>query len=236
MSTTEPEPIGRTADQLVKAAADAATRPPAASPSTARPEDPDVAERRRQLRAESWARIVPPVHGDPTLAALRTAIPPVPSELVDDLHSWSEDPVRNLVIMGPVGTGKTFAAWAALRRPYGRGRSVMGLAVVDLLDALRPSAPDPEVMHKVRTTDLLLADDFGAERPTDWTAERIYSLINHRWEHQRPTIATTNADAPGLREVIGDRAYSRLMDDAVVIILGDDIGDRRKARPKDTPA
>lgn len=233
MTATDDQPtrIGRTTAQLVADAERAGrTAPPATDPAP-RPEDPDVAARRTEQRREAWARIVPPVHGDPTLAHLASATPPVPPELVADLTAWSENPDRNLVIMGPVGTGKTFAAWAALRRPFGRGRSVMGLAVVDLLDALRPSSPDPEVMHKVRTTDLLLMDDVAAERPTDWTAERIYSLINHRWEHQRPTIATTNADGPGLREAIGDRAYSRLLDGAVVIILGDDIGDRRKARP-----
>lgn len=200
---------------------------PAADPAPAtRPADPDVTEARLAHLAEAWARVVPPAYGDPRLDQLR-GDPWWPDDIVDDLVAWADSPTRNVVLIGPVGSGKTHAAWAMLRRPFGRGLSCAGWAVVDLLDALRPSTPDPLTLSRLRDRDLLLLDDIGAERPTDWTADRLYALIHHRWEHRRPIVATANLAPADLCEHLGARTYSRLIAGALVIEVQCD-RDRRK--------
>lgn len=109
-----------------------------------------------------------------------------------------------------------------------------GIGVVDLLDLLRPSAdPSPASLRALRDPHLLLLDDLGAERPTDWTAERIYALIHHRWEHDRPTVVTTNLDPAALRDAVGERVYSRLVHDVLAIRLTG--ADRRRATTTETP-
>lgn len=65
---------------------------------------------------------------------------------------------------------------------------------------------------------LLVLDDLGAERATEWVQERIYVLINERYERMRSTIVTTNHPSlDSLAGAVGQRSVSRLMESATVI-------------------
>lgn len=204
-----------------RAAAERAATSPEREERPPAPVDEEVRAAQQAQRAESWARLVPPVYDDPTLAKYAHGsdrYPPALAAVVDGLRAWATDPTRNLVILGPVGTGKSYAAWAALRRAYGLGHSVHGTGTVALLDALRPGGP-PDQATRARDVDLLLLDDVGAQRDTDWTDERLYALVHYRWEQRRPIVLTTNLDVTGLRKVLGARPYSRIVDDALVLHL-----------------
>lgn len=218
---TEREPE-RVVDLAAKVAGIARETKPRPDPAPIA-EDPDVEEQRREHRAAAWRRLVPPVYGDPTLKRFETGdggrFPPAPADVLADLTAWAENPTTNLVILGPVGTGKTFAAWAALRRSYGRRRDVYGIGAVDLLDALRPGG-DPAIAERTRSAEILLVDDLGAHRGTEWTDERLYALIHHRWEQAKPIVLTANvADGDELLDLLGERAYSRVTGAAVAVAL-----------------
>lgn len=138
-----------------------------------------------------------------------------------DLVTWAEHaehPVPNLVLYGPTGTGKTWAAVAAARAHFERGSEVRFCPVVELLDDLRPGG-DPDLWARVvHDTDVLILDDLGAHKATEWADERLYAIVNRRWLDERPTIATTNHDPDSLRDSIGERMFSRLCGgDAVVL-------------------
>lgn len=166
---------------------------------------------------DGWSRLVPPVYGDPTLA--KVAASGTPAGVIDELQAWGDDPSRNLLLFGPVGTGKTFTAWAALRKPFVGRHRIASIPVVDLMDAFRPGG-DPKISHDARTADLLFIDDLGANRGTEWTDERLYQLVHHRWERQLPIVATSNAARiTGLAEVVGERIASRLGDGALLLTL-----------------
>lgn len=230
MTTTDPQPVGSVLTTHAERVVARALSRIEDDPALAIPDlDDEVVAFHREMRVKNWLSLVPPRYDDPTLDKLRAS--GVPVDVVGDLTAWAAEPTRNLVILGPVGTGKTYAAWAALRQPYLDGRAVKGIGVVDLLDGLRPSTEDDSTTTRLRGIDLLFLDDFGAERPSEWTAERIYALINHRWEHNRPVVVTSNLDPAGLREALGPRSYSRLVDGAVVIRLAG--VDRRRPRAKD---
>lgn len=170
------------------------------------------------------------------LAAWREAIPRVfwraritdlAAPVSGSVCAWLDGEPRNLVLFGPVGTGKTHAAVAALRARFALDYVTARFApAVELLDELRPGGPDG-AMERAAAVDWLLLDDLGSERATDWTAERMYALVNRRWLDQRPIIATTNLDPDELKEH-DPRLYSRLMDGAAVLRLGGD--DRRLTR------
>lgn len=148
-----------------------------------------------------------------------------------DLTEWAAKPDgRNLVLLGPVGTGKTHAAIASVRPAHFTGLEARFYPTVELLDGLRPGAPEPDRLdlYDLAQMDRLVLDDLGGEKATDWTAERLYALINRRWLEERPTVVTSNLEPPELADAIGERTYSRLVgDDAVVIRLSG--RDRRRS-------
>lgn len=193
-----------------------------------RPIDPEVEERRRQDRMRQWAEVVP-----------RRFLQSKPSDLSHEaektrqqLTEWCRDPDgRNLLFVGPVGTGKTHAAVAAAGvRFFIHGSWVQFWPVVELLDALRPGDHSEEnVMENAMRCGLLVLDDLGAEKPTEWTAERLYAIVNRRWMDEKPIIATSNLPATQksapkgyegetLEEAVGPRMFSRLVGSGAVIV------------------
>lgn len=180
-----------------------------------------------ERRARTWEANVPSRFHAAQLADLADT---QPAEVTERLTDWAERPAaRNLVLLGAVGVGKTHAAVAACRAAhFARGYDVAFLPVVELLDMLRPGGPEHALPDLVGV-DLLIVDDLGMERPTEWTAERMYALLNRRWLEQRPTVATTNLGPPELQAALGERLFSRVVgSDAVVLGLGGD--DRRRRR------
>ncbi len=112
------------------------------------------------------------------------------------------------------------------RRLHDSDRDFLFWPVVELLDELRPGG-NPAALQEALDTEILVLDDLGADRATDWTTERLYRIINRRWMEQRPIVATTNLETKDLRESLGERCYSRLVGDgAVCVRLGGE--DRRR--------
>jgi DNA replication protein DnaC len=123
---------------------------------------------------------------------------------------------NGLLLIGTVGSGKTHIAVAILREVIERGFTGRYWNIVDLLDELRasydPSSPAAawEIMEEIEGADLLVLDDLGAEAPTGWVHDRLYQIINRRYEDNRPTIVTTNLELRDLADQIGSRITSRL--------------------------
>ncbi|GAA2730645.1 hypothetical protein GCM10010360_12470 [Streptomyces nogalater] len=139
----------------------------------------------------------------------------------------------SLLIAGPTGTGKTHQAYGAIRTLLARGVRLRWEATTtaDLHARLRPRAGhDTERdLQTLARSPLLLLDDFGAARTSEWTEELTYRLINHRYEHMLPTLITTNLPTAELRTTLGDRVASRLAEMTERVIL--DGPDRRRHRP-----
>ncbi len=174
---------------------------------------------------ERWERLAP-------LRFRTAALEHVDPAVVDHLAGWSDNPDRpNLLLAGPVGVGKTWAALAVCRPLIESGATCAYWPLVELLDQLRPGG-QPETWADTVDLDLLILDDLGTERPTDWTAERLYALVNRRWAERRPIVATTNLRSPELRQALGERTYSRLVGGALVVRLS---GEDRRRQPTTQP-
>jgi DNA replication protein DnaC len=105
---------------------------------------------------------------------------------------------RGLWFYGDVGTGKTSLAMLVASRALDDGRSVAVYSVPRLLTELRASydADSREsffsLFKRLTSVDLLILDDLGSERQTEWVLEQLYSIVNERWQDQRSVIVTSN--------------------------------------------
>jgi len=138
------------------------------------------------------------------------------------VDSYRSDPLdaRSLLIAGPTGVGKTWQAYGALRAAVCTATAPKWEATTfaDFTAALRPGAKDPEAaLQTFRTTHVLLVDDLGAAKNSEWVEEITYRLLNGRYEDVRPSIFTTNLPLPDLREKLGDRLASRLVEMCAVV-------------------
>jgi DNA replication protein DnaC len=186
--------------------------------------DDDLADMRADvdaMRSERWTRVAPPEFVNATVDDFTNGVH-------DRLVDWSSNPLgRNLVIVGPIGVGKSHAAVAACRPAFDRRQDVQFLPIVEMFRMLRPGGPDGAA-EDLSYVDVLILDDLGTEKPSEWTAEQFYAIVNRRWLEHLPTVFTTNLDRVGLEAAIGPRMYSRITHRCVgVRITGND---RRRQR------
>lgn len=105
---------------------------------------------------------------------------------------------RWLVLTGPVGCGKTHLAIAAAKERLEAGDTVLVITVPDLLDKLRSTfSPETvqtfdEMFTQMRNVDCLVLDDLAVQQATEWAKEKLFQLINHRYNECLPTIVTSN--------------------------------------------
>ncbi|MFE4479515.1 MULTISPECIES: ATP-binding protein [Streptomycetaceae] len=120
----------------------------------------------------------------------------------------------SLLMAGAVGAGKTHEAYGAIRALVQAGIGVRWRATTaaDLYAELRPSADtDAErVLAAYSRVPLLLLDDLGAAKSSEFVEEQTYRLINRRYNSLLPTLITTNLPIKDLRTCLGDRVTSRL--------------------------
>lgn len=127
---------------------------------------------------------------DPTLVKARKRT----QELVDAYPAVE----RGLLYMGRVGTGKTHLAVAALRAlVIDKGAAGLYVNVTELIQQLQMSIDGPgpsreEILEPVVDAPVLVLDELGACRSTEWVLDQLYYVINSRYMRRRLTLVTTN--------------------------------------------
>lgn len=160
-----------------------------------------------------------------------------------------------LLLTGNPGAGKTHLAIAAMKKLIERGFECVFFDYQNLLERIRSGydaasgTSDREAYRTALDAEVLVLDDLGAHRVTDWVEDTVTAIITYRCNQRKPLIATTNlADderiteiAMGggikntvrnrtLSEMIGTRARSRLSEMCRVVRIADVEDFRMKAR------
>jgi DNA replication protein DnaC len=127
---------------------------------------------------------------------------------------YAKRPRGWLVLLGGYGAGKTHLAAAIANYNIELGRPAIFVVVPDLLDHLRaafgPTSESgvDERLDTIRETPLLILDDLGAHHSTPWAQEKLFQILNHRYNGRLPTVITTNQRL----EELDPRVASRLAD------------------------
>lgn len=120
-------------------------------------------------------------------------------------------------IYGRPGNGKSHLAAALVNRVIQRGYTAVFIEVPDLFARIKATydgeGSEDKIMRSLASCDLLVLDDAGAEKPTEWVREKFYQIINARYKDRKPMVITTNTpDMAGLEDIIGFRAYDRVLE------------------------
>lgn len=145
-------------------------------------------------------------------------------------EAFRENGGEGLMFIGGVGTGKTHLAAAIVS--YVAGELMIParfVTAVGMFGQLRDLEKGTEAMRGFKDVPLLAIDDLGKEKITEWNREKLFEVINHRYENCLPVIITTNGTPRELEQKLGEAVFSRLCETCSGVMMdGEDY--RRKSR------
>ena len=118
---------------------------------------------------------------------------------------------QGLLLWGPVGTGKSYAAAVIANELLDRRTSVVMTSFIKILKEVGTFDDDNGKIEKMNQSKLLIIDDLGAERGTDYSLERVYDIIDSRYRSNKPIILTTNLTMEQMKNC-EDIRYNRIYD------------------------
>lgn len=134
--------------------------------------------------------------------------------------SFGRETTSGLMFYGKAGSGKTHLAIAIARHIIEQKQiQVRFIRIVDLLSEIRKTFDENEqyrtenesdLMHRYVSAPLLVIDDLGAEKTTDWVRQILYQIIDERWIEQKPIIVTSNLNLEELEARFEERISSRV--------------------------
>ena len=132
-------------------------------------------------------------------------------KVFNNLKNYSEKLVKGiekkgLILVGNNGVGKTHLACSIANKLIENGTPVIYGTLINLLAELRNSydtdnnISEMEIIKLYENVDLLIIDDLGKEKPSEWGLEKLFTIINSRYENNLPVIITTNYNQNSLVE------------------------------------
>ncbi len=155
---------------------------------------------------------------DRTFRTFNSRVPGV-QEAFEVSHDYAQEPEGWLLLVGPNGCGKTHLAAAIANQCLEDGAVVLFQVVPDLLDHLRaafaPNASEvfDQLFSKMREAEVLILDDLGSQQSSPWANEKLFQLLNYRYNMGMPTVITAN---PKGLQGVDERIRSRLADVSLV--------------------
>jgi DNA replication protein DnaC len=129
---------------------------------------------------------------------------------------------QGLIIEGPIGSGKSYLLGSIANALIDRGIHFRYIVYSDLLQKIRssynqdsPEADEKQILSTVQQIPVLLIDDLGTEKATEFASSTLYQIIDHRYREEKPIILSTNYSVKNLKNrfpVMGERIFQRLLE------------------------
>src|SRR3979411_800517 len=144
---------------------------------------------------------------------------------------------KGLLLMGPSGVGKTHLAVAALKELIRRGHAGLFCDYRELLKEIQASynpaseSTEMRILEPIRNVEILVLDDLGASKPSDWVRDIVGIVLNARYNEKRTTIITTNyVDHPATEGEVARLPNGKLVQPIREDSLEQRIGTRMRSR------
>ncbi|MFJ7891320.1 AFG1/ZapE family ATPase [Lysinibacillus xylanilyticus] len=131
---------------------------------------------------------------------------------------FNEFGFESIMLWGDVGNGKTHLAAAVHNYLTAQGKVIVFVSMPELLSKIKATfnrnnnESEQQIMKALVICDLLIIDDLGAEKTSDWVQETVFEIFDARCRRERPILATSNLNPKQLPEQIGKRACDRLIE------------------------
>ncbi len=155
----------------------------------------------------------------------RLGLPPEERQNLQEAYrkalNFAQSPEGWLIFTGANGCGKTHLAAAIANHLRQEGKSALFIEVSDLLDHLRSTfSPESRVSYdklfeRIKKAPILILDDFGEQAATPWAQEKLYQLINYRYNARLATVITTCLTL----DEIENRISSRMVDPSLSLVF-----------------
>jgi len=132
------------------------------------------------------------------------------------------------------GSGKTMLAVAIANELINNHKKMVKFSTsLDILDAIRATYDSKEdseskLLTDLTNADILIIDDFGTERATDWAGEKFYQIVNNRYINKKVTFYTSNCNLKTLK--YDDRITNRIRERSYLVHFPEESVREYKAR------
>ena len=174
----------------------------------------------------------------------RVNLPPEQRENLEQVYreamNFAQSPDGWLVLVGVTGCGKTHLAAAIANYRLQAGKPALFVVVPEFLDHLRATfspesrVPYDKLFESVKSAPLLVLDDFGEQSATPWAQEKLFQVINYRYNGRLPTVITTTCSLDEIEGPISSRLSDIRLSLVLNIMAPDYRSDLRSSRSKTT--